>query len=145
MFSPFTRFTATHAHWEISLHGLQGSIDAIRVHFKWADLNFWIFCEIHRGQPEFTNVTPLLKAATELDYLAAWQNAWDETNNYLIEIEKLVARIKDLRNLLPQGTAATENERDSCVEHFKAELMRMRWRLQAYQKPDFTAVKAIAE
>ncbi|KAI9879376.1 MAG: hypothetical protein M1830_008674 [Pleopsidium flavum] len=115
-------------------------MDAIKLHFKWADLNFWIFCEIHHGRSEFNDVTPLLKAATELDYLTAWQQAWDETNNYLMEIEKLVARIKDLRNLLPQGTAATETERDGCVEHFGAEVMRMRWRLHAYRKPDFPAI-----
>lgn len=134
MFSTFSRFAATHAHWEVSLQGLQTFIDAIRVQLKWADLNFWIFYKIHYARSGFTSINTLLRAATELDYMAAWQKAWDETNNYLIEIEKLLIRIDDLRNLLPQGTAAVESERDGNVAHFRAKLMRMRWRLHSYQR-----------
>ncbi|MCJ1361060.1 hypothetical protein MMC16_000157 [Acarospora aff. strigata] len=143
MFAPFDRLKATHDHWEVSLRGLQCSIDAIKIHLEWADLNFSIFYQIHLAHPKFINSSVLLKEAIDTDYLAAWQDAWDNTDDYLNEIHQLIVRLGRLRNLLRQGTVEKQAERDACAARFKAEVERMRDRLHSYHKPDFTTMRAI--
>ena len=145
MFSPFSRFTTTHAHWEISLQGLQTSIAAIEIHLAWANLNSRILNQIQDSSGNFSDVNPLLKEATEFDYLSAWQTAWDETSNYLIEIDKLLERLARLRNLLPQGDAEAERKVDLRMEGFKAELGRLREGLDAVWSPDLAEAKTLPE